>query len=108
MDDRELLEFAAKSHGGIDYYKISSEGMHLKGGGVWSPLQNGGDALRLAVALQLEIRPGTGAVSVSNICYRDPLSFVWYNGDPQKATRRAIVMAAAKIAKINENGEGDD
>lgn len=105
MTDQELLEFAAKSHGGIDYYKISSEGMHLKGGGVWSPLQNDGDALRLAVALQLEIRPGTGAVSVSNICYRDPLSFVWYDGNPKAATRRAIVKAAARIWQETNNDQ---
>ena len=108
MTDQELIELAAKAHGKIDYYKITLDGAFKKGGGIWSPLLDDGDALRLAVKLQLEIRPGLGSTSVSNVCYKDPLSFVWYDGDPYKATRRAIVMAAAKIAKINENGEGDD
>ena len=119
--DKELIELAAKA-AGIEgewqrdtnfvqeryHFVVPYNNQGMMTGLEWNPLREDGDALRLAVKLQLEIRPGPGAVSVSNVCYGDPLSFVWYNGDPQKATRRAIVMAAAKIAKINENGEGDD
>lgn len=121
LTDKELIELAAKAAGHegkwqrdtnfvqeryyFEFLLYNNQGMMT--GFEWNPLREAGDALRLAVKLQLEIRPGPGAVSVSNVCYGDPLSFVWYDGDPQKATRRAIVMAAAKIAKINEE-EGDD
>lgn len=101
MTDRELLESAAK----VAYEDLISccdaerflDGL-LSG---WNPLQNDSDALRLAIKLQLNIHLGSGAVSVYNICYKDPLSFVWYEGDSQKATRRAIVMAAAKIWDVS-------
>ena len=119
--DKELIELAAKAAGhegkwqrNTDfveecyYFEIPYNNQGMMTGFEWNPLREAGDALRLAVKLQLEIRPGPGAVSVSNVCYKDPLSFVWYDGDPQKATRRAIVMAAAKIAKINEDSEYDD
>ena len=120
LTDKELIELAAKAAGhegkwqrNTDFieecycFEIPYNNQGMMTGFEWNPLREAGDALRLAVKLQSEIRPGPGAVSVSNVCYGDPLSFVWYDGDPQKATRRAIVMAAAKIAKINEE-EGDD
>ena len=119
--DKELIELAAKAAGHEGEwqrdtnfvqerycFEISYINQGMMTGVEWNPLREDGEALRLAIKLQLEIRPGPGAVSVSNVCYGDPLSFVWYNGDPQKATRRAIVMAAAKIAKINEDSEDDD
>ena len=101
MTDRELLESAAK----VAYEDLISccdaerflDGL-LSG---WNPLQNDSDALRLAIKLQLNIHLGSEAVSVSNICYKEILSFVWYEGDSQKATRRAIVMAAAKIWDVS-------
>ena len=119
--DKELIELAAKA-AGIEgewqrdtnfvqeryRFDVPYNNQGMMTSLEWNPLREDGDALRLAVKLQLEIRPGPGAVSVSNVCYGDPLSFVWYDGDPYKATRRAIVMAAAKIAKINEEGECDD
>lgn len=119
--DKELIELAAKA-AGLEgewqrdtnfvqeryYFEVPYNNQGMMTSVEWNPLREDRDALRLAVKLQLEIRPGPGAVSVSNVCYNDPLSFVWYNGDPQKATRRTIVMAAAKIAKINEDGGGDD
>ena len=101
MTDRELLESAAK----VAYEDLISccdaerflDGL-LSG---WNPLQNDSDALRLAIKLQLNIHLGSGAVSVYSICYKEILSFVWYEGDSQKATRRAIVMAAAKIWELS-------
>ena len=121
LTDKELIELAAKA-AGLEgewqrdtsfvqeryCFEISYINQGMMTGVEWNPLREDGDALQLAVKLQLEIRPGLGATSVSNVCYKDPLSFVWYDGDPYKATRRAIVMAAAKIAKINEEGECDD
>ena len=93
MTDRELLELAAKAHGGIDHYKVAPVGLLLKGGGVWNPLDADGDALRLAVKLRLDaewIDPETVFVS----------SFQHVaNNDPYAATRRAIVRAAAEIGR---------
>lgn len=68
--------------------------------GVWNPLTDDGDALRLAVQLMLTIdfyhgltRPGVGAS-------RDPVEWTEnFDADPCAATRRAIVSAAAKIGK---------
>ena len=119
--DSELIELAAKAAGiegewqrdtnfeqGRYRFVVSYNNQGMMTSLEWNPLREDGDALRLAVKLQLEIRPGPGAVSVSNVCYNESLSFVWYNGDPQKATRRAIVMAAAKIAEFNQDSEYDD
>ena len=119
--DSELIELAAKAAGiegewqrdtnfeqGRYRFVVSYNNQGMMTSLEWNPLREDGDALRLAVKLQLEIQPGPGAVSVSNVCYNESLSFVWYNGDPQKATRRAIVMAAAKIAEFNQDSEYDD
>ena len=108
--DKELIELAAKAAGfegewqrDTNFvqerycFEIPYNNQGVMTSVEWNPLREDGDALRLAVKLQLEIRFGPGAVSVSNVCYNDPLSFVWYNGDSQKATRRAIVMAAALV-----------
>lgn len=93
MNDKELLELAAKAHGGIDHYKVAPVGLLLKGGGVWGPLLDDADALRLAVKLRLDVEwidPDTVFVS----------SFQHVaNNDPYAATRRAIVKAAAEIGK---------
>ena len=88
--DKELIELAAKAAGhegkwqrNTDfieecyYFEIPYNNQGVMTGFEWNPLREAGDALRLAVKLQLEIRPGPGAVSVSNVCYGDPLSFVW-------------------------------
>lgn len=99
--DQELLELAAKAAGDVDYYKAAPVGLWLKGGGVWSPLHHSGDALRLAVKLNIvvwecaqyrramvEVRYGKARGE-----YWEPIE----NDDPYAATRRAIVRAAAEI-----------
>ena len=79
--DRELLELAAKAAGlrivdrshPVTLY-VESEG--CKGGVRWNPIADDGDALRLAVALKIEIRlggvstsiPANVAVSYPKIC----------------------------------------
>jgi hypothetical protein len=98
MTDRELLEAAAMASG-IEWGHYSSgygKGLHVKPKGMsieyyWNPLTDDGDALRLAVKLGIN-------------CWRDG-DTIWCNGErvgfdePNAATRRAIVKAAADIAE---------
>jgi hypothetical protein len=57
----------------------------------FNPLNDDGDALRLAVILDLQ-RVFAGGCEHGSFCYMEP-----FNGDPHAATRRAIVRAAAAI-----------
>ncbi len=86
MTDRELLEAAAKA-AGIDYYARAQSGGMLTDNGEWNPITDAGDALRLAVKLDLLWR---------DIYDYEPFE---YERDPYAATRRAIVRAAAAIGK---------
>ena len=98
MDDRELLELAAKAGG----YNYKPQNGAIVVGGIpanWNPLTDDGDALRLAVLLSLLIDTaynGCTAVGSAALCeILEP-----HNGDPCAATRRAIVRAAAEIGKV--------
>jgi len=107
MEDRELLELAAKA-AGIEHHGYCTDGFLFVGDGEsgaydrWNPLANDGDALRLAVALQLTIRPQEKCVFVES----NPETLLGFSSvselemcaeDPYAATRRAIVRAAAEI-----------
>lgn len=59
----------------------------------WNPLTDDGDALRLAVALRMEIQHFALSVRVAG--YND--SHEVNGADPCAATRRAIVSAAADV-----------
>ena len=89
MTDRELLEKAARAAG------ISSDGLgtcfDMDRGQPWDPLNEDGDALRLAVKLDFNVLPGI---------VRAPDGDLTLDGteDIYAATRRAIVRAAAAIA----------
>ena len=109
MTDKELLELAAKAAGRkwLSYH-------HQKGlccrddsyGGLieyyWNPLTDDGDALRLAVKLQIHMAKYDNYVSA---CQLGPAwggeVVVWDHEepDPYAATRRAITRAAAEIGK---------
>ncbi len=105
MNDKELLELAAKAAGieGEWYDNPFGSGFmtaYIGNADVapWNPLTDDGDALRLAVKLRLELgfpkeycvwSFGTNGV----VCTEDP------SNDPYAATRRAIVRAAAEIGK---------
>lgn len=110
MTDRELLEAAAKA-AGIDLWhedvftngltqKVSDRGVLC-----WNPLTNDDDALRLAVQLKIEPRQTfdmasalypAGNANGFAVCNE---TYSMHNGDPYAATRRAIVRAAAAMAK---------
>jgi len=99
MTDRELLEAAARAASHEVWTDIDSnlfcETLDLTEG-PWNPLTDDGDALRLAVSLKLEVRPGTWAIIVARDGVREEVP---RNGnDDSAATRRAIVRAAAAMA----------
>lgn len=95
MSDRELLELAAKAVGGIVYIEdlgFIFEDEYGNRGPWWNPLGNDGDALRLAVKLNLHVLEGIAQDGEGRIfCDKSP--------DPYAATRRAIVRAAAEIGR---------
>lgn len=113
MNDRELLELAAKA-GEVEgeyFYGILNdswvEGIltsdQYGNQYCWNPLTDDGDALRLAVKLRINIyNPPTGKTSAS-ICHGDDGSEIcsYFNerSPEPAATRRAIVRAAAAIAE---------
>ncbi|MDV7393684.1 hypothetical protein RZS08_20070, partial [Arthrospira platensis SPKY1] len=70
------------------------------------PLTDDGDALRLAVKLEIAINPYAGKTVVANddIKWFGHEKWDCHDNDPYAATRRAIVRAAAEIA-ITKGGE---
>ena len=100
--DRELLTLAAKAAGiggpiveaGRILY-ICNEQSPL---GIWAPLTDDGDALRLAVKLGISVAQWMG--NVSSLLPRANKEFNEEHGDDaHAATRRAIVRAAAALAE---------
>ena len=111
--DRELLELAAKA-AGISFF-LDSYGrvMQMRAGlmpAPWNPLTDDGDALRLAV--KLNIRTEQCWFPKWTTCYYNidgdmGHSFrVFHESDPYAATRRALVRAAAEIGKDHARSQG--
>lgn len=97
-DESELLKLAAKA-AGIEVIRIDPQGLWIAGGlGVhWNPLENNGEALRLAIKLRLDLtvfRDHVTAFHATDWC--DELNY----DDPERAARRAIVRAAAAVGEI--------
>lgn len=104
MTDRELLEMAAKAVG----IKTSAwhEIEHPKNSGIygafycydsyWNPLADDGDALRLAVKLDISLL-GDFPQNIVVVAFDARRIIEKYDGDQYAATRRAIVRAAAAI-----------
>ncbi len=119
MNDRELLKLAAKAAG----YTLKWGEVFIVGGDEvdctdiayvvsgqpdeadwhWDPLTDDGDALRLAVKLDMQIWHNAGG-TVSAMPPKGVIGF-WdrlqddLEPDPYAATRRAIVRAAAEVGK---------
>lgn len=115
MTDIELLGMAAKAAGyslGPDW-DLMEDGILVNGTGygdgfMWCPLTDDGDALRLAVKLDLHVAiecQSAGAVTIEWDFNSggEPAGTVSQvapeGGDDYAATRRAIVHAAAEIGK---------
>jgi hypothetical protein len=103
--DMQLLELAAKAAGirHIEYtngydgeYGLMTCDEHGRHQGMWSSLEDDGDALRLAVALKMDVS-----------AFRDHATAYYETGwcdelngcDPLAATRRAITRSAAAIGE---------
>ena len=102
MTDRELLELAAKAKG-VD---AATAIFYSSGKGPWNPLDNDGDALRLAVKLRLRVFTPTTDTDVAIASCGDVRTTGHVHKysedeytDPYAATRRAITRAAAEIGK---------
>lgn len=120
QEDRELLELAAKAAGykviGYavtyhDYYWNGPDwGLEIEGHlGIWNPLEEDSDALKLIVELRMEVdhnQPGDKPLWVF-VCtqYQRYYAFEYFDTEDQrlKALRRAIVRAAALLALNNKS-----
>ena len=104
MDDRELLELAAKAAGEhvkffnsagdpvIGFPAFGPESCLVR---IWNPLNDDGDALRLAVKLRISVMHATRHVA----CDLPNDDYAFEEGVTDGHTRRAIVRAAAEIVR---------
>ena len=97
MNDRELLELAAKASGELTPSWYGNDAYFDGVLSRWNPLEDDGDALRLAVGLSLQIRQVHFAAHAGfpDTFWKTEL----HKDNPYAATRRAIVRAAAEIGK---------
>lgn len=111
MNDKELLELAAKAagytftHAWSDKFAVGTANDELE---IWNPIENDSDALRLAVKLKIDIEflhenahegdvvTATKNSNVNSICCFENTAM---NSNLFKAARRAIVRAAAEIGR---------
>jgi hypothetical protein len=97
MTDKELLQLAAKAAWGAMANQMIESG--------WNPLTDDGDALRLAVKLDLIVSRGYTEVGKEAVVFylneiqHQMRCVVPHGSDPYAATRRAITRAAAEIGK---------
>lgn len=107
MEDRELLEMAAKAAGiRVEWCQpgmtiiVDDEGSRQ---GWWNPLEDDGDALRLAVKLRISVMLAETTTDKPACYFFDGVEWACVQSDigndPDAATRRAIVRAAAEIGK---------
>lgn len=127
MDDRELLEMAAKAAGirlaalgetsnapariwdragllTVFFYSDHRDHPMCRkpnrpGNVPWNPLTDDGDALRLAVKLEMGVSIFFDSVEVAHADLQKTYMEVFSKSDPYAATRRAIVRAAAEIGR---------
>jgi hypothetical protein len=96
MTDRKLLEAAAKAAGELNSHWQGNEAYFDGVLSRWNPLDDDGDALRLAVKLNLIVHKGFVYTPTGRLFdHRD-------YANPMTATRRAIVRAAAEIGRGKE------
>ncbi len=103
MDDRELLEMAAKA-AGIELEYCPDSGFHWvtnRYSGIWwNPLHIDGDAFRLACELKLDIEIfKCETIVTEGLIGSAETSEYDINADRAPRTRRAIVRAAAEIGR---------
>ncbi len=115
--DRELLMLAAKAYGvdllwklGFGQIDLPPAHPYILSGGLdkdWNPLEDDGDALRLAARWMMDVEIG-----ITHVTATIPLAISkvfateeFLDGDQRlPITRRAIVRAAAAMAEGGEHG----
>ena len=97
MTDKELLEYAARAAGMGPFIWIEPDGTKIVTNLSWNPLEDDGDALRLAVKLQMSLDTALGQSLAIALGGRDCIEP--HNSDPLAATRLAITRAAAEIGR---------
>ena len=112
MEDKELILLAAKAVGldalgwwddtaGCLKYPHRSD---LTDSHLWNPLADDGDALRLAVRLNIYV----WCIGDTDTSIADDVSEKHIGQDRYQATRRAIVRAAAEVAGEVDTGSITD
>lgn len=99
MNNRELLESAAKAAGkkGV-YYQFQLTGEYgivdfdLENSGFWNPIEDDGDAFRLASSLGMTVEFG-------NNCVLHPVEKMGMGIESLASTRLAITKCAAVIGR---------
>jgi len=106
MTDLELLELAAKAAGyaRIDFLSFEFDSRanvydERDRHDNWNPLADDGDAMRLVVKLGMAVSVEYNYGSTSVIWGHSGNVRELHGGNPEAATRRAIVRAAAEIGK---------
>jgi hypothetical protein len=109
MTDKQILELAAKAAGiklvfdphGLPRNCTDMEpAMNIFAAKLWNPLEDDGDALRLAVKLGIQIvHYSVTSKGLDRVNAGRNGSPILYGDDPYAATRRAITLAAAEIGK---------
>lgn len=110
MNDRELLELAAKAAGMAPIYDANDCFVCWVGecdtGHWWDPLTDDGDALRLAVRLHMSVDTFVGGCEVGYDDMRGGQGYLRQDDGPDgdiddfEVTRRAIVRAAAEMGRV--------
>ena len=97
VTDRELLEAAAKAAG----YWCAEFNCPDRVPVNWNPLEDDGDALRLAVRLSIEVRPYllSGVTCAGHVLRPHQRIEELHSGGSMAATRRAIVRAVAALTE---------
>ena len=105
MTDTERLELAAVAAGySFDGYVLRNTKTEFEYSG-WNPLEDDGDAFRLAVRLSIPFHVFYGQNTV--VAYGKKTThfpegkdeIVSFTDNPNESTRRAIVLVAAEIGK---------
>ena len=120
LTEREMLAMAAKAAGNIwlirnantgeTYYGVCEVDGHFHGSSPqWNPITDDGDALRLAVKLNLDIRYDSydaGIAVIVGAAWDDApeATHEIFERDGPRAVRLAITRAAAEIGRNTQGG----
>lgn len=114
MDDRELLELAARAAGIEALWDETLSRLYIIDGehvqGEFKPLTDDGDAFKLAVKLRMDVQNSIGDTCRAEVWDAVEGEYIpieeSHGDDPCAAMRRAITRAAAAIAQEMTDAQG--